>query len=186
MAAFTGSATASPTALTRRRASKSIKPGSTAGGVRRPRGRRDQGQDNRAGSSGAGGRDEDRAADSAAGAACVGMDYSSPVLANGKIYFLSRSGEVFVYAAGPEFKLLGQNRFASDGGDFSSHAGRQRRPVVHPLEQVFVLRGKVNRDRNGTHLVSGLTRVGTTFGPRFETCSIASPARILAASPFRL
>ena len=49
-----------------------------------------------------------------------GQDYSSPVLANGKIYFLSRSGEAFVYATGPEFKLLGQNRFASDGGDFSS------------------------------------------------------------------
>ena len=49
-----------------------------------------------------------------------GQDYSSPVLANGKIYFLSRSGEAFVYAAGPEFKLLGQNRFAADGGDFSS------------------------------------------------------------------
>ncbi len=49
-----------------------------------------------------------------------GQDYSSPVLANGKIYFLSRSGEAFVYATGPEFKLLGQNRFASDSGDFSS------------------------------------------------------------------
>jgi hypothetical protein len=49
-----------------------------------------------------------------------GQDYSSPVLANGKIYFISRSGEAFVYATGPEFKLLGQNRFASDGGDFSS------------------------------------------------------------------
>jgi outer membrane protein assembly factor BamB len=49
-----------------------------------------------------------------------GQDYSSPVLANGKIYFVSRSSETFVYATGPEFKLLGQNRFASDGGDFSS------------------------------------------------------------------
>jgi outer membrane protein assembly factor BamB len=48
-----------------------------------------------------------------------GQDYSSPVLVNGKIYFLSRSGEAFVYATGAEFKLLGQNRFA-DGGDFSS------------------------------------------------------------------
>jgi outer membrane protein assembly factor BamB len=49
-----------------------------------------------------------------------GQDYSSPVLANGKIFFISRSGEAFVYATGPEFKLLGQNRFASDKGDFSS------------------------------------------------------------------
>ncbi|MGA2065696.1 MAG: PQQ-binding-like beta-propeller repeat protein [Thermoguttaceae bacterium] len=49
-----------------------------------------------------------------------GMDYSSPVLADGKIYYVSRSGETFVYATGPEFKLLGQNRFAPDGGDFSA------------------------------------------------------------------
>ncbi len=49
-----------------------------------------------------------------------GQDYASPILAGGKIYFLSRSGDMFVYATGPEFKLLGQNRFAADGGDFSS------------------------------------------------------------------
>jgi hypothetical protein len=48
------------------------------------------------------------------------QEYSSPVLANGKIYWLARSGEAFVYAVGPEFKLLGQNSLASDGGDFSS------------------------------------------------------------------
>ena len=48
-----------------------------------------------------------------------GQDYSSPVLADGKIYFISRSGETYVYAAGPEFKLLGQNHF-TDGGDFSA------------------------------------------------------------------
>jgi len=49
-----------------------------------------------------------------------GQDYASPVLANGTIYFVARSGEIFVYATGPEFKLLGQNRFAPGGGDFSS------------------------------------------------------------------
>ena len=41
-------------------------------------------------------------------------------MANGKIYWLARSGEAFVYAVGPEFKLFGQNSLASDGGDFSS------------------------------------------------------------------
>ena len=47
-------------------------------------------------------------------------EYSSPVLADGKIYWFARSGEAFVYAVGPEFKLLGQNSLAADGGDFSS------------------------------------------------------------------
>jgi len=50
----------------------------------------------------------------------AGQEYSSPVLANGKIYFMSRSGTGFVYDAGPEFKLLAQNHFAPESGDFSS------------------------------------------------------------------
>jgi len=50
----------------------------------------------------------------------MGQDYSSPVLADGKIYYLSRSGDAFVYAAGAEFKLLGQNHFPAGSGDFSS------------------------------------------------------------------
>lgn len=49
-----------------------------------------------------------------------GQDYSSPVLAGGKIYYLARSGEAYVYAVGPTFNLLAQNRFAADGADFSS------------------------------------------------------------------
>jgi len=48
-----------------------------------------------------------------------GQDYASPVLADGKIFFLTRSGEAFVYEVGPEFKLLAQNHFAA-GGDFSA------------------------------------------------------------------
>jgi len=49
-----------------------------------------------------------------------GQDYSSPVAANGHVFFLARSGEAFVFALGPQFKLLGQSRFASDNGDFSA------------------------------------------------------------------
>jgi hypothetical protein len=47
------------------------------------------------------------------------MDYSSPVLADGKIFYLSRLGTAYVYAVGPEYKLLSQNKFDS-GGDFSA------------------------------------------------------------------
>jgi hypothetical protein len=48
-----------------------------------------------------------------------GMDYSSPVLADGKIFYLSRTGTAYVYTVGPEYKLLSQNKFDS-GGDFSA------------------------------------------------------------------
>ncbi len=53
------------------------------------------------------------------GRGSMGGDYSSPVMADGKIFYLSRSGTAYVYAAGPEFKPLSQNQFAS-GGDFSA------------------------------------------------------------------
>lgn len=49
-----------------------------------------------------------------------GQDYSSPVVADGKLYFVSRSGETFVLALGPTFQQLGRNRFESDGADFSA------------------------------------------------------------------
>ncbi len=49
-----------------------------------------------------------------------GQDYSSPVIADGKIYFVARSGESYVLATGLEFRELGKNRFASDDGDFSA------------------------------------------------------------------
>jgi hypothetical protein len=48
-----------------------------------------------------------------------GQDYSSPVLADGKIFYLSRQGTAYVYAAGPDFKPLSTNKFDA-GGDFSA------------------------------------------------------------------
>jgi len=49
-----------------------------------------------------------------------GADYSSPVLAGGKIYYVTRSGDCFVLKAGGEFAELARNRFATDDGDFSA------------------------------------------------------------------
>jgi outer membrane protein assembly factor BamB len=53
------------------------------------------------------------------GGGMVGQDYSSPVLADGKIYYVSRSGVAYVYTPGPDYKLLSQNQFTG-GGDFSA------------------------------------------------------------------
>ncbi|MHC4398636.1 MAG: outer membrane protein assembly factor BamB family protein [Planctomycetota bacterium] len=49
-----------------------------------------------------------------------GQDYSSAVVAGGKLYFVSRSGEVFVLTLGPEFQQIGLSRFDSNGADFSA------------------------------------------------------------------
>ncbi len=49
-----------------------------------------------------------------------GGDYSSPVLANGKIYYVTRGGDMFVFDAGKEFKQLAVNRVTSDSEEFSA------------------------------------------------------------------
>ena len=48
-----------------------------------------------------------------------GMDYSSPVIAAGKIYQFTKSGTCYVMAAKPEFELLATNKFESDDSEFN-------------------------------------------------------------------
>jgi outer membrane protein assembly factor BamB len=49
-----------------------------------------------------------------------GQSYSSPVIADGKLYYVRRSGEVAVIKLGDTFEQLATNRFDGDGGDFSA------------------------------------------------------------------
>jgi outer membrane protein assembly factor BamB len=49
-----------------------------------------------------------------------GGDYSSPILADGKIYFVSRGGDMFVLKASAELEQLAVNRVTSDREDFSA------------------------------------------------------------------
>jgi len=51
-----------------------------------------------------------------------GQDYSSPVYADGKIYYAARSGEVFVLKADPKLELLATNRFSDEGQVISTPA----------------------------------------------------------------
>ncbi len=43
-----------------------------------------------------------------------GQDYSSPIVVNGNLYFVTRSGLTHVWKTGPEFQIVAQNRFNSD------------------------------------------------------------------------
>jgi outer membrane protein assembly factor BamB len=61
-----------------------------------------------ASSTGEGGRD----------ARFAGMDYASPVAANGLMYQTRRKGEVLVIKLQPEFELVSRNQFKSDTSDF--------------------------------------------------------------------
>ena len=49
-----------------------------------------------------------------------GTDYASPVIGDGKIYFVTRSGQVFVLKAGVRFELLAVNPMGEEGEDFSA------------------------------------------------------------------
>lgn len=49
-----------------------------------------------------------------------GSDYASPIIADGKIYFTSRSGDMFVLKASDKFEQLATNRVTSESEDFSA------------------------------------------------------------------
>ena len=49
-----------------------------------------------------------------------GGDYASAVIADGKIFFPSRSGNVYVLKAGDKFEQLATNRVTADSEDFSA------------------------------------------------------------------
>lgn len=49
-----------------------------------------------------------------------GQDYSSPVVADGKLYYLARNGDGFVVKLGDTFEQLGTNRVTTDSEDFSA------------------------------------------------------------------
>lgn len=49
-----------------------------------------------------------------------GSDYSSPVAADGKVYYTSRSGETYVLKAGDKMEQISVNRLTDDNEDFSA------------------------------------------------------------------
>ena len=49
-----------------------------------------------------------------------GQDYSSPVVADGKLYYVNRSGQTTVIKLGTEYEQLASNRFESDTSDYNA------------------------------------------------------------------
>ncbi len=50
----------------------------------------------------------------------TGVIYASPLLADGKLYYVSRENGMFVVAAEPRFQLLAHNTFADDRSIFNA------------------------------------------------------------------
>jgi hypothetical protein len=51
------------------------------------------------------------------GGGMAGGDYSSPIAADGKVYYMSRSGDGFVYKLGDKLEQVGMNRLSDARGE---------------------------------------------------------------------
>jgi hypothetical protein len=49
-----------------------------------------------------------------------GQDYSSPVIADGKLYFTARFGDMYVFGLGDELEQLAVKRVTTEREDFGS------------------------------------------------------------------
>ena len=54
------------------------------------------------------------------GGGFMNQSYSSPVAANGKLYFMTRAGLCYVFSLDGDFEQLAVNKFGSDEADFSA------------------------------------------------------------------
>ena len=59
-----------------------------------------------------------------------GQDYSSPVVAAGKLYYVSRAGEAYVIKLGETYEKLAVNRVTTDREDFSGTPALSRGELV--------------------------------------------------------
>ena len=49
-----------------------------------------------------------------------GSDYASPVLGDGRIYYVTRGGDIYVLKPGEKLEVLAQNRLTAEQEDFSA------------------------------------------------------------------
>jgi len=49
-----------------------------------------------------------------------GQDYSSPIVGDGKVYYVARNGEASVFKAGTTFEQLAVNKLTDEAEDFSA------------------------------------------------------------------
>ena len=69
--------------------------------------------------------------------------YASPVLADGKIYYVSRKDGTYVVEAEPKFKQLAHNKIEPDKSVFNASPGGQRRATAAALGPLPVLHRQV-------------------------------------------
>jgi hypothetical protein len=60
----------------------------------------------------------------------AGQVYASPILADGKLYYLSRSGATYVLKASPKYELLATNDLSDEGSFDASPAASEGRIYI--------------------------------------------------------
>ena len=66
-----------------------------------------------------------------------GQDYSSPVVADGKMYYSTRDGTIYVIELGESFKLLGKNKFDDSGEIVSTPAISDGQVFVRTSKRLY-------------------------------------------------
>ena len=72
----------------------------------------------------------------------AGQVYASPVLADGKLYYVSRTGQTFVLAAGPRYELLAVNSLADRSAFNASPAVTGGRLLLRSDRFLYCIGGK--------------------------------------------
>jgi outer membrane protein assembly factor BamB len=70
------------------------------------------------------------------------QDYASPVAADGKLYFVRRTGEVYVFALGREFKQLAVNKFAGEADYSSTPAISDGQIFIRSSKKLYCIAGE--------------------------------------------
>jgi outer membrane protein assembly factor BamB len=68
-----------------------------------------------------------------------GQDYSSPIIADGKLYFARRNGEVYVFTTGREFEQLAVNKFAGEADYSASPAASDGQLFIRSSKKLYCI-----------------------------------------------
>jgi outer membrane protein assembly factor BamB len=71
-----------------------------------------------------------------------GQDYSSPIAADGKIYFVGRNGQTFVLALGREFHQLAVNKFDGEADYSASPAASDGQLFIRSSKKLYCVANK--------------------------------------------
>jgi outer membrane protein assembly factor BamB len=71
-----------------------------------------------------------------------GQDYSSPIIADGKVIFARRNGEIYVFKTGREFEQLAVNKFSGEADYSASPAASDGQLFIRSSKKLYCVAAK--------------------------------------------